>query len=132
MTRKECEGCAYYGFEYGVFSSGPRVCDYCFLTDKHRPCPAGAGCTVRLEKLGNRGRGKPSRAKTYKPTLDIRIPKARVRKFNARREYITTFLDSPEQVKACLNCNVPADYCGGQCSGGRIIPLTKPNLGARK
>lgn len=40
-----CEGCYYCGSAGGL-----HTCDYIFIADRRRPCPAGAGCTVRITR----------------------------------------------------------------------------------
>lgn len=40
-----CEGCYYCGSAGGL-----HTCDYIFIADRRRPCPGGAGCTVRITR----------------------------------------------------------------------------------
>lgn len=43
---KFCDKCAFRK----KFSCGLYYCDYFCMTDRRRPCPAGEGCTVRVEQ----------------------------------------------------------------------------------
>lgn len=42
--RNPCSGCWYYR---GT-NRHNRTCDYLLITGRRRPCPSGAGCTVRV------------------------------------------------------------------------------------
>ena len=44
-TDSHCEDC-YYSSSAG----GLKTCDYIFIADRRRPCPAGAGCTVKITR----------------------------------------------------------------------------------
>lgn len=50
VDKKYCNGCYFFsgGFE------GVRLCNYYLMTGKRRPCPAGVGCTVKLDKKKRR------------------------------------------------------------------------------
>lgn len=41
-----CRGCMYQGYLYAG-DKAPCICDYLLITGHHRPCPFGAGCTVK-------------------------------------------------------------------------------------
>ena len=56
-----CMPCIYY-------ASSTMSCDYIFIEDKCRPCPAGTGCTVRILK-------KDVKKKMGKPRWDIALGK---------------------------------------------------------
>ena len=43
---RHCKGCVYRV----TMMDGCFICDYYLKTKKRRPCPAGEGCTVRLDK----------------------------------------------------------------------------------
>ena len=47
-----CRPCAYYAMS-------TMSCDYIFMEDHSRPCPAGAGCTARKTKKDVKNMGKP-------------------------------------------------------------------------
>ncbi len=61
-TKKDCGGCVYYGGGHESVS----CCNYIFMEDGRRPCPVGAGCTVK--KKGKKVRGK--RFSIIAPELD--------------------------------------------------------------
>lgn len=46
MVDEYCEGCYYRAF----FPALGWGCEYLVMTEKRRPCPSGAGCTVKLVK----------------------------------------------------------------------------------
>lgn len=46
MCDKFCDKCAFRK----KFSCGLYYCDFFCMTGKRRPCPAGEGCTVRVER----------------------------------------------------------------------------------
>lgn len=48
--RHPCSGCTYY---YG-HSDYSRCCNYLLVTGRRRPCPPGAGCTVKSKKRKRR------------------------------------------------------------------------------
>lgn len=41
-----CKGCMYQGYLYSE-NKNLRTCDYLLITGQSRPCPPGAGCTVK-------------------------------------------------------------------------------------
>jgi len=47
MKGSPCRGCRYYVLLDN--RRGRRVCYYIVMEGHRRPCPPGAGCTVRLE-----------------------------------------------------------------------------------
>lgn len=49
IDKRYCNGCRY-------LSKGTNFwcCDYVFIADKRRPCPAGSGCTEKLDKKKKR------------------------------------------------------------------------------
>ena len=49
MVDSYCENCAYQGKVGDML-----CCNYIFETEHRRPCPAGTGCTVKLEKKKSR------------------------------------------------------------------------------
>lgn len=42
-----CDGCR---FRYMIGGTFVRCCNYYFVTNQRRPCPAGDGCTVRMAR----------------------------------------------------------------------------------
>lgn len=59
-----CADCIYYG-------SSTRTCDYIFIADRRRPCPAGEGCTVKItRKEQNMAKATWDTAKGYQMFLD--------------------------------------------------------------
>lgn len=44
-NKKYCNGCIYWGGGY----DGSECCNYIFIEDERRPCPAGKDCTVRVK-----------------------------------------------------------------------------------
>lgn len=42
-----CDGCS---FRYMIGGAFVRCCNYYFVTNQRRPCPAGDGCTVRMAR----------------------------------------------------------------------------------
>lgn len=44
-----CRGCVYAGYlcSQSAYKGRPDFCSYILTTGHSRPCPAGAGCTVR-------------------------------------------------------------------------------------
>ena len=45
-SKKHCKNCI-YGYKITDYLY---CCDYFLKTDKRRPCPAGAGCTVKTKR----------------------------------------------------------------------------------
>ena len=46
VDNKNCLDCKYYQGNHLEYCT----CNYLFITDKRRPCPPGAGCTVKVKR----------------------------------------------------------------------------------
>ena len=45
MAKSYCDNCVYSAL---LSASNTRICNYIFVKNKKRPCPAGEGCTVKV------------------------------------------------------------------------------------
>lgn len=50
VCTKYCDKCTFRKFFHNYF----RYCDYLLMTGERRPCPAGDGCTVRVNRVVHR------------------------------------------------------------------------------
>lgn len=51
MAKSYCDNCVYSGV---LSYSTTRICNYIFIKNKKRPCPAGEGCTVKVVRKRSR------------------------------------------------------------------------------
>ena len=99
-----CNGCVYQGFVNGKVP----CCNYIFMEDKRRPCPPGAGCTV---KMTNREAQRKAAGDRKRKALE-RAKEARAKKRLARVHTVVC----PICGKAFETDRVQARYCYKECA----------------
>ena len=85
-----CKGCIYLGTIHKVLP----WCKYLFMEDKRRPCPPGAGCTVKL--TSKEVKKKAAEAKRANEIERMRITSEKNREHYAKKR--------AEKRKICRYC----------------------------
>ena len=108
MVDEYCEGCYYRAF----FPALGWGCEYLVMTEKRRPCPSGAGCTVKLVK----DRVGTKNAEHRKTILAVEAMTDEEKEARRQRQKLTN----------CINCGAPlkekiCPYCGTEYTGSGSI-----------
>lgn len=99
-----CNGCVYKGIVQGHVP----CCNYIFMEDKRRPCPPGAGCTVKLTNREAQRKGAEER----KQRKLEQMKQARAKKRLARVHTVVC----PICGKTFETDRVQARYCSKECA----------------
>lgn len=99
-----CNGCVYRGIVQGNVP----CCNYIFMEDKRRPCPPGAGCTM---KMTNRDAQRKAAGDRKRKALE-RAKEARAKKRLARVHTVVC----PICGKTFETDRVQARYCSKECA----------------
>ena len=110
-----CRGCIYSGKSQGL-----PCCQYVFMEDKLRPCPAGTGCTVRITNQEVRRRNEEERKAiaVERMKLQAALREQKHREYLAKKQ-----AEQEEKRKPCKNCGkifLPnkehRDHCCNECA----------------
>ena len=111
-----CKGCIYLG----KINGNAPCCQYVFMEDKLRPCPAGTGCTVRITNQEAKRRNDEERKakEIQRMKLQAELREQKHREYLAKKQ-----AEQEEKRKPCKNCGkifLPnkdhRDHCCDECA----------------
>lgn len=111
-----CKGCIYLG----SLNSAIPWCKYVFMEDKLRPCPPGAGCTVKLTNKDVKRRNEEERKAMAVERMKLSAEQKRLK---AERDRAYLAKKRAEKRKSCNHCGkvfIPdkehRNYCSPECT----------------